>query len=234
MPEGKAVQRMFAGISGRYDAANHLLSGGVDYYWRHQLVRAVRKHAPGHVTDLATGSGDVALALRKKLPPECPVEAYDFCEPMLDEARRKATRKEQRGHLRFSFGDCLELPIASESTDAITIAFGLRNLEDRSRGLAEMLRLLRPGKGAVFILEFTQPAAWLKPFYGIYLRFLLPVFAKLATGNRDAYDYLAGSISSFPEKAAITSELEAAGFERVSVRGLTGSIVALHIGHRPG
>ena len=219
---------MFSGISGRYDAANHLLSGGIDYYWRYRLVKAVFRHQPNAVADLATGSGDVALALRKKLPMNCPVHGLDFCEPMLDVARKKQTKKNFPGELTFAFGDCLDLPLLDHSVEAVTIAFGLRNLEDRHRGLCEMRRILKPGKGALFVLEFTQPDAWMKPLYAPYLKFVLPRMASVATGDKSAYDYLAGSIEAFPDKESLSEELSAAGFSDVEATGLTGSIVALH------
>lgn len=219
---------MFSGISGKYDSANHILSGGIDWYWRSRLVRAVHKHQPSAVADLATGSGDVAFALRKKLPPECPIQALDFCEPMLEVARKKQVTKSLPGHLDFSYGDCLHLPLPDGSVEAVTIAFGLRNLEDRHKGLQEMRRILKPGRGALFVLEFTQPAPWLRPLYRVYLNRLLPLLAKAATGNRDAYEYLVGSIHDFPSKEDLSREIRAAGFNQVEATGLTGSIVALH------
>jgi len=206
MPEGKAVEQMFSGISGKYDSANHILSGGIDWYWRYRLVRAVQRHRPTAVADLATGSGDVAFALRKK------------------QERRTIV-----GELSFSFGDCLNLPLENAAVDAVTIAFGLRNLEDRHRGLQEMRRILDPERGALFVLEFTQPHPALKPFYRIYLKGLLPTLAKWTTGNRSAYDYLVGSINSFPEKETLSGEFRKAGFREVNAIGLTGSIVALHV-----
>jgi demethylmenaquinone methyltransferase/2-methoxy-6-polyprenyl-1,4-benzoquinol methylase len=230
MPEGKAVQSMFSGISGRYDAANHILSGGVDWYWRYRLVRAVRRHRPSAVADLATGSGDVAFALRRKLPADCPIHALDFCEPMLDVAREKQARRHLRGDLTFAFGDCLQLPLPDASVEAVTIAFGLRNLEDRHKGLCEMRRILKPGSGALFVLEFSQPDRWLKPFYKFYLHRVLPRIAAFATGDKAAYDYLAGSIEQFPSKPELSEELRNAGFTEVRATGLTGSIVALHMG----
>ena len=230
MPVGKKVQSMFSGISGRYDFANHFLSGGVDWYWRYRLVRAVRRHAPSAVADLATGSGDVALALRRKLPEACSVTGLDFCEPMLDVARQKQQRRELPGRLEFAFGDCMDLPLPDASVDAVTIAFGLRNFEDRHRGLCEMRSVLRPGRGGLFVLEFTQPDPWLRPIYKFYLKHILPHLARLATGDKAAYDYLAGSIEAFPEKASLSRELEAAGFTEVRATGMTGSIVALHTG----
>ena len=112
--------------------------------------------------------------------------------------------------------------------EAVTIAFGLRNLEDRHAGLCEMRRILKPGRGALFVLEFTQPDAWMKPIYGPYLKYVLPQLARLATGDKAAYDYLAGSIEAFPDKASLSEELAAAGFSHIAATGLTGSIVAIH------
>lgn len=229
MPEGKAVQSMFSGISGRYDLANRLLSGGVDAYWRSRLVGQVRRHGPETVVDLATGSGDVAFALRRALPPACAIRGLDFCEPMLEKAREKLLRRSPRGPLSFAFGDGMNLPLQSGTVDAVTIAFGLRNFEDRHRGLLEMRRVLKPQRGAVFILEFSQPSALIRPFYRLYLHHVLPTLAKWATGNRSAYEYLGGSIESFPHKDALSEEIRAAGFSEVTALGLTGSIVALHI-----
>lgn len=229
VPEGPKVQSMFAGISGRYDAANHWLSGGIDWYWRTRLVRSVVRRSPGHVADLATGTGDVAFALRRRLPAECRISALDFCEPMLDIARRKQKRSSPAGPLQFSFGDCLNLPLADHSVDAATIAFGLRNLEDRAAGLREMHRVLNPDSGSLHILEFSQPHRWLRPFYSFYLHRMLPVAARMLTGNRTAYEYLGGTIKAFPTRESLASEITNAGFRSVTATGLTGSIVALHV-----
>lgn len=228
MPEGNAVQSMFSGISDRYDLANRLLSGGVDSYWRWRLVRGVRRHRPETVVDLATGSGDVAFALRRALPASCAIRGLDFCEPMLEQARIKQGRRSLKGPLSFEFGDGMDLPLPSGTVDALTIAFGLRNFEDRLKGLKEMHRVLKPQRGTAFILEFSQPSALIRPFYRLYLHGLLPTLAKWATGNRSAYEYLGGSIESFPSKGALCDEIRDAGFAEVQAIGLTGSIVAIH------
>mgnify|MGYP006269710631 FL=1 len=222
--EGSAVARMFGGIAGRYDRANRVLSGGIDRYWRWRTVRAVVREHPRRVVDLATGSGDIALALRRQLPAEASVEGLDFCEPMLEEARRKQGRLPG---LRFAFGDCLDLPLEDASVDVLTIGFGLRNLEDRDRGLREMRRVLRPG-GALFVLEFSQPYAWLRPLYYPYLEKLLPWVAGRLTGDPEAYRYLGGTIRSFPRREVLAGQMRAAGFAEVQARALTGGIVALH------
>ena len=227
MPEGIKVQKMFAGIAKRYDLANTLLSGGACHYWARKLVRLVAKEKPQQIADLATGSGDIAFALRKRLP-EAEIGAYDFCEAMLDVARERQQRQNTQPEIRFAFGDCMQLPLESDSTDALTIAYGVRNFEDRPRGLRELHRILRPG-GKAFILEFTQPATRFRPFYYLYLKLALPLIAWAITGDRKAYDYLAGSIESFPPKEKLSEELRAAGFSEVRALGLTFSIVAVHI-----
>mgnify|MGYP006288527307 CR=1 FL=1 len=229
MPEAEAVNRMFAGIAGRYDLANHLLSLGIDRGWRRTLVRLAAEKEPQDVVDLATGSGDVAFALKKKMP-AADVAGLDFCEPMLEEARRKL-RSDKRfpaGAISFRQGDCLALPLEDASVDVLTIAFGLRNLEDRERGLREMLRVLRKPHGCLLVLEFSQPYRVLKPLYYLYLKGLLPLIAGFATGRRDAYEYLAGSIEEFPERTRLSGEIRQAGFGRVRALALSGGIVAIH------
>lgn len=227
MPEGKKVSQMFAGISSRYDAANHLLSGGIDFYWRHVLTRLVKEYAPKEIADLATGSGDVAFKLRETIGKGVQIVGLDFCEPMLQKARAKRAAKPIYQDIEFTFGDCMELPLPCDSVDAVTVAFGLRNFEDRQRGLMEILRVLRPG-GRLFILEFSQPDKWVRPFYYFYLKFILPRVAALATGDKSAYDYLAGTIESFPTKEALTQQLRRAGYNSIKANGLTFSIVAIH------
>ena len=218
---------MFAGIAGRYDLANHLLSGGIDFYWRRVLTRMVRARAPKDVVDLATGSGDVAFKLRDRLGTDVPVKGLDFCEPMLDEARRKKDNKPSYADLEFTFGDCMDLPLPDNCVDAVTISFGVRNFEDRQRGLKEILRVLRPG-GALYVLEFSQPDRWFRPFYYFYLKYILPLVAAVATGDKSAYDYLAGTIENFPTKEALREQIQLAGFDTVRATGLTFSIVAIH------
>ena len=235
MPDPKAVNSMFGRIAGRYDTANRVLSGGIDRWWRRRLVAAVRRHQPSNVLDLATGSGDVAFAIARGLQPTPDIVGMDFCQPMLDQAelKRKATGHPGEKSVRFLPGDGLNLPLASESRDAVTIAFGLRNLADRQRGLAEMRRVLKPG-GMLHVLEFSQPSAWFRPIYYFYLRRLLPALARLLTGDRDAYLYLGDSIGAFPSRAELAAEIAAAGFEAVEAVPMTLGIVALHSARKPG
>jgi demethylmenaquinone methyltransferase/2-methoxy-6-polyprenyl-1,4-benzoquinol methylase len=230
MPDPVAVNSMFARIAARYDLANRLLSGGMDVWWRKRLVARVRSSHPQDVLDLATGSGDVAFALSRALPPETSITGLDFCQPMLDEAELKKAQSSCQ-KIAFRQGDILALPLANESYDAVTISFGLRNLADRSKGLREMHRVLRPG-GRVFILEFSQPQRWFRRLYYWYLRKILPPLAGWLTGDRRAYDYLNNTIEAFPDRAAIAAEVIKAGFENVTAETMTFGVVALHRGQK--
>lgn len=229
MPDPKAVNTMFARIAGRYDLANHLLSGGADYWWRQRLVRAVHDARPNAVLDLATGSGDVAFALADGLPVGARITGMDFCQPMLDEAIKKQAGNPRWTPIEFRQGDGLALMLPGQSFDAVTISFGLRNMADRHQALTEMHRVLRPG-GRLFVLEFSQPYFWFRPFYYAYLKFILPAIAAIVTGDRSAYEYLCGSIELFPDRAAMTDEIRRAGFGSVTAIPLNCGIVALHEG----
>lgn len=225
MPEGSAVQRMFSGIASRYDFANRVLSLGLCVGWREALVTACQAARPAAVADLATGSGDVAFALRRALPADCAVVGYDFCEPMLELGRKRA--RQESVALEFKTGDCMALPIADASQDVVTIAYGVRNFEDRAKGLRELRRILR-ADGTLLILEFSQPSAWFAPFHFIHVRCVLPVLAGVLTGDFGAYKYLGTSIAGFPDAAGLDSELQAAGFSRVSHKRMLFGTVALH------
>lgn len=227
MPDPKAVNTMFARIAEHYDLANHLLSGGVDFWWRQWLVRAVHDSEPKAVLDLATGSGDMIFALADGLPPYVRLTGMDFCQPMLDEAVKKRDANARWAGIEFKQGDGMALPLPDASYDALTISFGLRNMADRHQSLCEMRRVLCPG-GRLFVLEFSQPYGWFRPFYYAYLRFVLPLVAGVVTGDRSAYEYLGGSIEQFPDRAEMSAEIRRAGFSEVRATPFTFGIVALH------
>ncbi len=231
-PDPAAVEATFSSVAPRYDLANHWLSGGIDFYWRKRLVKLAQKNNPTDILDLATGSGDVLFALRKGLGDKVNLTGLDFCEPMLEQARKKRSlRGLAECANQFLHGDCLSLPFEDNSFDLITIAFGLRNLADRGKGLKEMHRVLRTG-GRLIILEFSQPYLWFRPFYYSYLRGILPWVARCLTGDRDAYLYLGTSIAGFPNREGLGKEIEKAGFDQVKAEPLTFSIVALHEGRK--
>ena len=221
MQEPRFVQGLFGAIARRYDLANHLLSGGLDFLWRRRAARIVRGWQPERILDLATGSGDVALSLRCACP-EAQIVGADFCVPMLQEARRKNSGP-------VVAADGLALPFAAESFDVVTVAFGLRNMASWPGALAQMHRVLRPG-GHVLILDFSVPPAPLRWVYRPYLHHVLPWIAGWLTGERGAYEYLGESIERFPAGEAMCALLEEAGFASPSAEGLTGGIVSLYTG----
>jgi len=219
---------MFGRIARRYDLANRLLSGGLDRSWRRRLVAGVEKAGVDAVLDLACGSGDVAFALSRALRPGCRVVGADFSPPMLFEAERKRSAA-RLAEPTFVLGDALNLPFPDGSFQAVTLAFGLRNMPSRERCLGEIRRVLRPG-GRLFVLEFSQPSPWVRPGYTFYLGRLLPVIAGAITGDRPAYEYLNRTISEFPGAEELAREIRAAGYDPVTHERMTFGIVALHEG----
>jgi demethylmenaquinone methyltransferase/2-methoxy-6-polyprenyl-1,4-benzoquinol methylase len=228
MPDSTAVNTMFARIARRYDLVNRLLSGGVDRWWRRRLVAAVCEIHPQSVLDLATGSGDVAFALGRRLPSDVAIIGLDFCRPMLEEAEAKKRRSGGFANVSFRPGDGLSLPLGDGTVDAVTIAFGLRNMADRRRALSEMRRVLRRPHGRLFVLEFSQPASWFRPVYYFYLQRALPRLAGLVTGDRAAYEYLGRTIGDFPDRAGLSAEIRDCGFSTVTATKMSLGIVALH------
>jgi len=210
---------MFGRIARRYDLANHLLSGGADFLWRRRAVRIVAAWQPQRVLDLATGSGDLALALQHRFP-QAAITAADFSPEMLSVARRKGVRE-------TVLADALRLPFPDESFDCVTVAFGLRNMADWSLALREMNRVLR-SKGHVLVLDFSLPDGPLRPAYRFYLHRCLPTLASLVTGQKAAYDYLGGSIEKFPSGGAMLRLMEQNGFAPGSAQPLTGGIAAIY------
>lgn len=217
--KGVAVRRLFGAIARRYDLANHLLSGGLDFLWRRRAAKIVRSWNPSRVLDLATGSGDLALALEKSCP-GAEVIGADFCLPMLLTAKRKGVAKLMQA-------DGMALPFSDASFDTVTIAFGLRNMESWQRGLAEIARVLRPG-GHLLVLDFSIPRPPLRALYRFYLHRVLPTFARLVTGDRQAYEYLGASIEKFPCGTAMNAMIEAEGFADAKCEPLTGGVVSLY------
>ena len=228
------VRGMFGRIAGRYDLLNHLLSFNLDRRWRKRTVARVADvlDRPGaRVLDLCCGTGDVMLALeaRRGLShQETPILGSDFCHPMLVEAQRKVAAQKRKSALFES--DALVLPLADRSLDLITIAFGFRNLANYTRGLEELLRVLKPG-GVAAILEFSQPTnRAFGALYGFFSTRVLPRIGGLVSGSPDAYSYLPESIRKFPDAESLAGQMRAAGFRRVEFERMTGGAVALHLG----
>lgn len=225
------VQRMFAGIAPQYDFLNHLLSFNIDRGWRNALTRRlapVLMRPDARVLDLCCGTGDVLLDLQEA--GVAPVMGADFCHPMLISAQRKAHKK--GFHAPLIEADALQLPLAENSLDAISIAFGFRNLANYGAGLRELYRVLKPG-GTLAILEFSHPPGLLmKAAYGFYSRVVMPAIGTMLSRSRDAYAYLPDSIRKFPKAPELRHMMESAGFEESNFELLTGGIAALHVGRK--
>jgi len=226
-----AVRSMFAAVAPRYDLLNHLLSAGFDIRWRRATVKALERvlaRPSSVVVDLCCGTGDLALALRRASAGK--VMGADFCHPMLQRAREKSARLE--GNTLFLEADTLRLPFRNDSVDALSIAFGFRNLANYRRGIQEMRRVLRPD-GMVAILEFSQ-VTWpvFGPLFRAYFRRVLPLLGAWISGVQGPYQYLPDSVLRFPDQEALGDMLREEGFSDVRYRNFTGGVAALHLGQR--
>jgi demethylmenaquinone methyltransferase / 2-methoxy-6-polyprenyl-1,4-benzoquinol methylase len=214
----EGVRAMFDRIAPVYDAMNRVMTAGLDGRWRRETAEAVVTQGD-RVLDACCGTGDLALAC---VQAGGVVTGLDFSERMLERARRKSSE------IEWVQGDALALPFEEDSFDAATVGFGVRNLEDLDRGLAELARVLRPG-GRVGVLEITRPQGMLEPFYNVWFGKIVPVVGKLLPGG-SAYTYLPASVKRFPGPDDLARFLREAGFSDVRYRLFAGGIVALHTG----
>lgn len=223
MQNPEFVHAAFSAIAPRYVAANHVLSLGIDLAWRQRVVQRVAEWKPARLLDIATGTGDLALALNKALP-EIDMLATDFCQPMLNVARR-------RGLTHLLCADAMNLPLADASFDAATVAFGLRNMADYAAALREFERILKPG-GHLLILDFSMPGGWLAAPYRWYLHHVLPSVAGWITHRPEAYTYLGDSIETFPRGEAMLRLLAEQGYEDAAAEPLNGGIACIYTAER--
>jgi demethylmenaquinone methyltransferase / 2-methoxy-6-polyprenyl-1,4-benzoquinol methylase len=226
------VREMFAAISPRYDLLNHLLSGNMDKRWRRRVVDRLKGTLgveTAKVLDVACGTGDLALTIFESTGAR--VIGTDFCHPMLEVAAKKVSKA--KVSIPFVEADALSLPFRDTSFDAVTIAFGLRNLSSSERGLKELLRVLRPG-GVLGVLEFSKPLVpGFRRAFQFYFTKILPLLGGIVSGSRSAYQYLPNSVATFPNQKELASLMREAGFWGVEYENLSGGIAALHLGRRP-
>ena len=219
------VRGMFGRVAPRYDLLNHLLSMNIDKFWRARTVKElfpVLQRPDAVVLDLCCGTGDLTLGLSHA--GQARVFGSDFCHPMLTAATKK------QGMRPLFEADALRIPARDSSLDAVTVAFGFRNLTNYPAGLREMLRVLKPG-GVVAILEFsTPPNAAFRGLYDFYSRNILPAIGGMISGSRDAYTYLPESVRKFPGAEELATEMTSAGYRNVRFVRMTMGIVALHLG----
>lgn len=223
MPDPKFVHDAFSSIASRYVTANHVLSLGADVLWRERAIKIISEWKPRDLLDIATGTGDLALAIQKAMP-EVAVQGTDFCRPMLDVAV-------QRGLSNVFEADAMNLPLPDACFDAATVAFGLRNMEDYERALREFHRILRPG-GHLLVLDFSMPEGLLAKPYRFYLHRILPRIAGLLTGNAGAYDYLGESIEQFPRGEQFKELLQRCGYAMPTALPLLCGIATIYTGEK--
>jgi demethylmenaquinone methyltransferase/2-methoxy-6-polyprenyl-1,4-benzoquinol methylase len=226
------IRRMFNSIAPTYDLLNHLLSLYADHYWRWRTTRLVPPHGPGPILDLCTGTGDLALAYDRAARGRADIVGADFCHEMLVRAGQKTADRRCSG-IRFLEADAQRLPFPDDHFQIATVAFGLRNVTDTDRGLAEMVRVTRPG-GQVAILEFSRPRSWLfGRLYDFYFRRVLPLVGQMISRSKDnAYRYLPASVQSFPDGDALADRLRSHGLTDVRWHPLTFGIATLYVGRK--
>ncbi len=218
------VKRAFTDIADRYVLTNHVLSLGTDILWRRKLGQLIEGQQPARLLDIATGSGDVAAEIARRCP-DTDIIGLDFCQPMLEHARKRALTN-------LVVADGLRLPFEDNTFDITTVAFGLRNMASWKDGLIEMARTLKPG-GTLYILDFSQPTWKLLRFpYLFYLNKILPKIAGLLTNQRQAYEYLSSSIDQFPHGQAMCDLIKSAGFVSARSMPLSFGIASIYVAKR--
>ncbi len=222
------VAQMFNNISANYDFLNHFLSLGIDHLWRKRAVKQLQKQQPKVLLDLATGTGDFAIACLKLKPEK--IIGMDISSGMLEVGKQKMKKRAFDNIIDMQLGDSENMPFPDHTFDAITVGFGVRNYENLEKGLGEMLRVLKPGGQAV-ILEFSKPKAFpIKQLFGFYSKVLIPLFGKYISKDERAYTYLPESVAAFPEGAAFVAVLQKVGYQTSEPIRLSGGIASIYIG----
>ena len=227
---GQRVQRMFGEIAPNYDRMNHLLSMNVDRYWRSKTVRILKPNLEDPILDCCTGTGDLAFSFHRRTAGKVPVVASDFCFEMLEIGEQKKRQREIK-NIAFVEADTQEMPFEDDQFQIVSVAFGLRNVEDTDRGLREMVRVCKPG-GQVAILEFSTPRTQpIKAAYQWYFKNVLPRIGQaLARNSSSAYNYLPDSVGEFPAYEALTERMLQAGMTKAKFYPFTFGIATLYVG----
>ena len=222
------VEKMFNNIASRYDMMNTVLSAGIHKRWRKKAIRILSKHQPKLILDLATGTGDFAIAAMQLQPDK--IFAVDISQGMMDVGIEKIKKLNLQDKIVFQKGDSENLQFEANYFDAITVGFGVRNFEDLLKGMQNMNRVLKPG-GIAVILEFSKVKRFpLKQFYNFYFRFITPLLGRLFTSDRAAYTYLPESVNAFPDGMAFESIMKQAGFKQTSTTPLSSGIASIYTG----
>ena len=232
MPKKEKIEQMFNDIAPSYDRLNHLMSLGIDNIWRKKAIKEIVDGTQQQILDVACGTGDSTIAIAKAMEPGGRVTGIDISAGMMEPLMRKAAHEGVHDRIKLLQADALQMPFEANSFHRVTCAFGIRNFEDRKKGLAEFLRVLKPGGRAV-ILELGIPdKPFIKTLYDIYFRHILPLIGGLISGNRAAYRYLPESVYAFPRPEAFCAMMERAGFHNVRHRNFTFGLCRLFIGEK--
>lgn len=222
------IRRMFDKIAPSYDRLNHALSLGIDRRWRRTAVDALGKHKPQQILDIATGTGDFALLLAKRLKPQHIIGA-DISEGMMAVGREKVKEEGLQNVISFQYEDCMQLSFPDGSFDAVTSSYGVRNFQNLDKGLQEMQRVLRPG-GHLLIVELTPPPRFpMKQLFWLYAHVVMPLLGRLISHDDSAYTYLPASMEAFPQPEQMEGILRKAGFAEVQWRRFTFGISTMYL-----
>lgn len=225
--KGQLVERMFDNIAPAYDTLNHRLSWNIDKWWRHQAIAKLLPCHPQTILDIATGTGDFAILAAKKLKPQ-KVVGTDISEGMMAVGRKKVRKKQLDNVITFTKEDCLDLSFGNATFDAVIAAFGIRNFQELDKGLAEMYRVLKKG-GHLCVLELTTPVSFpMRQLFKLYSHTILPIYGKMISHDKGAYDYLIASIEAFPQGEKMMEILTKAGFVETCFKRLTFGICTLY------
>lgn len=231
MGKKQQVERMFDNIAHRYDFLNHFLSLGIDNIWRKKAINILKAVNPKSVLDIATGTGDVAFAVNKRLKPDTLI-GLDLSEGMLKYAREKAKKRGLEDKIEFVKGDSENLEFQDNSFEGVIVSFGVRNFENLEKGLAEIYRVLKPG-GKLVVLEFSKPKKFpVKNLYNFYFNNILPLWGKMISKDQSAYTYLPESVRAFPEGNEFCGIMQKTGFTKVEQKPLTFGICTIYSGIR--
>lgn len=221
----KEVEDMFDNIAPKYDLLNHVLSMKIDVLWRNTLVKWMNADQPKEVLDVATGTGDLAIAVQKGTGAK--VVGLDLSQQMLNVGIEKIKKIKLNDQIEMVKGDAENLPFESNKFDAVSVAFGVRNFENLTKGLAELKRVVKDGK-SVYILEFSKVEGFLAPFYMFYFRNILPQIGKLVSKDNRAYTYLPDSVNAFPFGEKMKTILLDVGFKTVEYKKLSLGIATIY------
>lgn len=229
--KGKVVEEMFDNIASTYDTLNHRLSWNIDKSWRKKAIRRLAPFSPKTILDIATGTGDFAIMSAKMLLPKTLIGA-DISDKMMEIGRQKVKEEGLDDIISFQKEDCLNLTFPSNTFDAVTAAFGIRNFQDLEKGLGEMYRVLKKG-GHLCIIELTTPVSFpMKQLFKIYSKVVLPFYGRLISKDSSAYDYLNKTIAAFPQGETMMNILQSAGFTKTSFTRLTFGICTMYIAEK--